>query len=357
MRPDTRFKPLACWPVALHYVLIGRVVTMNYPWGISGPQFLVMYGVGLVLALVWALWLRYRVRRPEPPAPGLRVGVAELAFLAGGPRRVVEVAIARLVETGQIHVARSGLLTAANTTNDDDRVQEAVLREVGRRPRTTWSVVGNVLDGSAVATIGDRLVERRLLVAPAQATAVRKRAVLGLYAVGAIGVVRFGDGLRLGRPVGYLFVLLLLTAALTILLLRRRIKARTVHGDQVLASARGTDTNEPEPHPAVALAGAGAAVAFGGLVAYPDLAMRSALVPSASNMAATSAATDGSSWSYSSSDSYLNYNSPSRNNGSGGGGSGCGSGGGSGCGGSGGGSGSSGGGGGSGCGGGCGSGS
>lgn len=264
---------------------------MDHLWGISGPQFLVMYCVGLVLASAWAVWSRYRVRRPEAPALGQRLGTAELAFLAGGPRRVVEVAIARLVETGQIHVARNGLLTAANTANDDDRVQEAVLGQVGRRPSTAWSVIHNVSDGAAVRAVGDQLVEQRLLVAPAQAAATRRRAVLGFSVVGAIGVLRFVEGLRLDRPVGYLSVLLLLTVTVVILLLRRGVKARTVHGDQALISARGPDAHQPdhEPNPAVALAGVGAAVALGGLAAFPDAAMRNALMPDAPTNTMTSA--------------------------------------------------------------------
>jgi uncharacterized protein (TIGR04222 family) len=278
---------------------------VEHPWGIFGPVFLVMYCVGLVLAFGWALRVRYRVRRPAAPAPGQQLGVAELAFLAGGPRRVIEAAIARLVETGQIHAARNGELTAASTASSDDRVQAEVLRQVGRSS-TAESVEPNVSKSAAVVAIGDQLVEQRLLVAPAQAMSARRRALLWPCAVGAVGLLGYVSGMNQGGPGGFLLVLLLLTAWLVYQLYKRKIKARTVHGDRVLASIRKKDGNEPDRwlDPAVAVAGVGGAVALGGLRAVPDDDVRLALMMSAPGTM-TASSLDGSlSWWYADGDSY-----------------------------------------------------
>lgn len=289
--------------------------------------FLVLYCAGLVAAFAWALRSRYQVRRPQAPASGQQLGAAELAFLAGGPRRVVETAIARLVETGQIHVARNGVLTAASTASSEDPVQAAVLLTVCQSPSSVTSVVRTVEKDPAVATIGDRLVAQRLLVTPAQAKRARQRPLFGFYVLAAVGVLWSDD---------YLVLPLLLTALLVIVLLKRKVKARTVHGDQVLASIRRIGVHESNRwlHPAVALAGVGGAVALGGLVAFPDPATRHALTPG-NTLGTTSSGGGGggsgcSSWSYDDSGSYSSDGSSS---GDSGGGSSCSSGCGGGCGG------------------------
>ena len=281
---------------------------MDYPWGISGPQFLALYCIALGLVLGWALRARYRLRRPPAPAFDRRPELAELAFLAGGPQRAVEAAIAELVDAGRLHLARNGRLTAESRARSDDELHDAVLRTVAGRSGSVGSVVRGLSDGKTVAAIGDRLVEGRLLVAPAQASAVRRRTVLWSSLLGAVGVLRIIDGgLRHGRPVGYLAMLVLLTGVIVVVVLKRGVKARTVHGDRVLAAARGA-----EPHsdvalpPAAVLAGAAGAVAFGGLVAFPDEAVRNALILTAtrSPAATSSTGTGCSSWGYSGSDGY-----------------------------------------------------
>lgn len=248
---------------------------MSQPWGISGTQFLVLYGIALVVAFGYALLLRWRLRRPQGPLPPLQVNVDELAFLVAGPGRAAEAAIARLVESGRVHVSRQGLLTAGVLTSSDP-VEAAVLRVIEHTPRRGSYVIRKVTGSGAVSAISDRLVEHRLLVEP---SAIRRRALLWLYLLMAVGVLRLVNGVRLGHPVGYLALLLLLTAALTIMLYRRGSRTRTRHGDKLCASVRASGANESNPwlRPSVALAGAGGSVALGGLAAFPDPTVRDAL--------------------------------------------------------------------------------
>ena len=271
---------------------------MGQAWGLTGPEFLALYGAGLVLALGWAALVRWRVRRPQEPVSWQPLDVAELAFLVGGPGRAAEAAVARLVEAGRVHAARNGQLTRAAGHTAHDPLDAAVLRELDRAPRMTGTVLRKVTASPAATAIGDRLVQQRLLVAPAAARSARRRAVAGLYLLFLIGLVRLGDGVWHDRPVGFLAVLLVLTVALAIPLRNRRVKARTVHGDRVVASAQGGNGHQPSSrlHPA-ALAGAAGLVALGGLAAFPDVAVRVVLVEStaAATMAVAGAS---SSWSY-----------------------------------------------------------
>ena len=253
---------------------------MNYPWGISGPQFLALYCIALGLVLGWAVWARYRLRRPPAPEIDRRLELAELAFLAGGPRRAVEAAIVELVDAGRVHLARDGRLTAASGARSDDELHDAVLRHLAGRSDSVWWVMRRLSDGKTVAAIGDQLVEGRVLVAPAQAHAGRRRAVFLLALLGWVGIVRiFDGGLRHGHPVGYLALLVLLTGAAVFVLLKHRIKARTVHGDQLLVAVRSAGPSSKwSPPLATAPTEAAGAVALGGLAAFPDKAIRNALV-------------------------------------------------------------------------------
>lgn len=301
---------------------------MDYPWGISGPAFLAMYIAGLVAMTGAALLVRWRVRRPRGAGTG-HVDLAGVAFLAGGPRRVVEMSIAKLLESGGLRPSRGGQVAAVTGTAPHP-IDASVLAETGPLPRQVDTVIRRVSGGPAVTAVGDLLVSQRLLVPPATARAVQRRAVVGLYLLLAVGVVRLVTGIVGDYPVDSLGVLLLLTAAITAVLRTRRVPARTVPGDEALAAARDTGWDQPHTSPsrAVAIAGGAGLVALGGLAAFPDAAIREALVVSA---------TDGArSWAYTSSSggggcgSYSSCGSSGDGGGSGGSscGGGCGGGGG-----------------------------
>jgi uncharacterized protein (TIGR04222 family) len=64
------------------------------------PHLLLAAGGAAVTAWAWLVSLR----PPGRAHPGAQVDVDELAYLAGGPRRVVEVSVARLVRSGSLEV-------------------------------------------------------------------------------------------------------------------------------------------------------------------------------------------------------------------------------------------------------------
>src|SRR5688572_6896453 len=113
-----------------------------HPWGLSGPEFLWLYAVALVVAIAVALGARMAVHRPRRPDATDRLAPEELGFLAGGPRRAVHVAIARLVDAGLVRTDRSGTVTStADRAPAGHPLDDAVLAAL-ITPRSVAAVTG-----------------------------------------------------------------------------------------------------------------------------------------------------------------------------------------------------------------------
>lgn len=260
---------------------------MDVLWSISGTRFLVAYGVALALALVAASIIRWRVRRPPASNPAEPLGVAELAYLTGGPRLTVAAVIAELVESGKARVSRGGSVMATSTASTDP-IEAEVLRGVAGRPQLASTIVAEVADSSPVLAVRDRLVERGLMVAPATARAARLWAVAALYGLAVVALVRHVFAVRLGFPVGYLSVLILVNLVLAVTLQRRGVRLRTVRGDRLVASVRDRSVRDRshlgpqlDPWLDAAVAGAGGRVAVEGMSAFPEATIRRELTGSA----------------------------------------------------------------------------
>jgi uncharacterized protein (TIGR04222 family) len=73
--------------------------------------------------------------------PLLRSDLYEIAYLAGGPRRVVETAVVALVENGRLRVDRAtGRLHVVDASRRHP-VEAVVLDAVGPRGRSVWGLV------------------------------------------------------------------------------------------------------------------------------------------------------------------------------------------------------------------------
>lgn len=265
------------------------------PWGRSGPEFLWLYTAGLVIGLAVAIGSRMAARRPRRlvERPG-RPTPEELGFLAGGPQHAVQVAVARLVDAGVVRVDRRGTLTSMAAGERTGRpLDDAVLAELAR-PRKVATVAAKLADEPVVTKIGESLVRRGLLVAPARAVRTRRLAPIPLYVLFVIGVARWVNGIMNDLPTGYLTVLLAATFMSSVCLSTRTIAAptaRTVHGDRVLAEvvARGRDADPLER------------VAATGLMSHPDEVLAEALSHGAAMMFA------GGAWSYASAGSFDSF--------------------------------------------------
>jgi uncharacterized protein (TIGR04222 family) len=265
-----------------------------HPWGLSGPQFLWLYAIGLVVGVVVAIRARRRVRTPRLADPPPRLSPEELGFLAGGPGHAVQIVVARLYEAGLVRVSRGGEVSrnssVASTGNPFD---DAVLAQL-KKPRTVPALARKQGVQQVITKLGESLVRSGMLVAPARALRARRRAMLVLYAVFAVGIVRWVNGIAENLPVGYLTGLLVLTLVIVSLLNIRAFskpKARTVHGDRAVAAVRaqGSAAHHLEQ------------MAVSGAKAHPDPELSHALALAVPVGFAPAA------WSYASAGSFSSY--------------------------------------------------
>lgn len=294
---------------------VGR---MQRPWGLSGPEFLQLYWIGLAMAVLVAIVVRVRVRAGHGTQPVRSLDMDELAYLAGGPRRVVETSIARLLTAGELRTSRRGTVQVTSTVQSLNQVDRAVITDGQRYTnRTVNLMIPSVAKDGVVTAIGRRLEDMGLVVDPDVAKSALRKGSIALWVLLAIGVARWVNGLAIGANIGWLTLQLVITGLLILLLTRRGKHVRTGKGNRVLGDARGTSVRAASTDEAL-YAGAAGAVLFGGLVVYPDLAVRSSLLASSPG----SAGYGGSSHSSCSSGS----SSCSSGSSCGGGGGGCGGG-------------------------------
>lgn len=284
-----------------------------HPWGLSGPEFLWLYIVALVVALVVAIGARMRVRRPRLAEPPGRLDVTELGFLGGGPLNALQVAVARLAMADLVRVNRSGQVSAnSGTLSTGNALDDAVLANLASAPRMVAALAKRPAVERANNAIGETLVRRGLLVAPSAAIQARRFGPVLLYVVFAVGIVRWINGVAEDLPVGYLTFLLAATLIAVVFMNTRLLsapKARTVHGDRLVAAVRKRGSAaDPLERAAVS-----------GPRVIEDVNLSHALT-----LAAPAALTPVA-WSYASSGSYSTYVPPETGSSSGGGGYSCGS--------------------------------
>ncbi|WKX73084.1 TIGR04222 domain-containing membrane protein [Streptomyces sp. XD-27] len=102
--------------------------------------------------------------------------VTEAAFLAGGPGRVADTAIAAMCEDNRLAVGAPGVVAVLRPVARN-RVEQALLEAHARAPHGALAALRTALMRSAeVQEIGDRLAERGLMVRPATARRWRRAA-------------------------------------------------------------------------------------------------------------------------------------------------------------------------------------
>lgn len=157
----------------------------------------------------------------------LHLDVYDIAFLAGGPARVVDTALVDLVATGRVRVHAPGELAMVEPSRRHP-VEAAVLDAIGTRGhRTADTIRWRVMEDDRLHAVGRRLVEAGLMLRIPWPRALRP------------------DG---------------------------RILTRTRHGTSALAVAAAARTSDPAHDPTGALL-----VAVAGVAAMPDRALRSAI--------------------------------------------------------------------------------
>lgn len=250
----------------------------------QGPAFLTFYGVAFVLAMVLSL-RRSASKRKRFELPGSRKELTdpyEAAYLAGGPPRVVQLAVARLLKLGLVEWKTSwtgGRLIATGAPAPAEglrSIEVSILtRALGQKRGLVLTEIGQALS-SKLTALEARLASAGLRPMSQEVQGQGMKVCLPMFAVMAIGVVKLVIGLSRDRPVGFLVIALF--ASLVILLIigsshTRRTGLLTASGRETLEHMRTRQATNYSPglgawSMGVALMGP---VAMTGLLEHQDI--------------------------------------------------------------------------------------
>jgi uncharacterized protein (TIGR04222 family) len=215
------------------------------PYELDGPSFLGLYLLLLATTVVAAFVVRRLLRLPAADAPESAVDLSpyEIAFLSGGARTATDAGIVRLVHRGVVQLdERKGLLgrRGGETLTDAHPLEKAIFNAAGATGGKPVAAVRRAVAGTA-NTLRSRLDEVGLLVSGRQANYVSMAAAGTVLLVGVFGLVKVFVGLARDKPVGFLIVLLIVTAAVAIAFFAIR-PFRSRRGDTLLARLKHDNT-------------------------------------------------------------------------------------------------------------------
>jgi uncharacterized protein (TIGR04222 family) len=213
------------------------------PLQFTGPHFLEFYTAGLVLALGAGWMIRRRFRQGEEgseasavDAEVLRLDPFETAYLAGGragERIATAAALTSLAQRGVIEpdtivrkFGRTGVLR-----EEVHPVEKAVYLATS----AGGSSFQEIKQGAAEAldAVRDRLTGAGLIASRSQSRKAQGLGALPVLLWLALGLVKIGVGVSRGKPVGFLVLLCIATAVVSLFFLAVPI-VRTRLGDRVL---------------------------------------------------------------------------------------------------------------------------
>ncbi len=233
-------------------------------WNISGPEFLLLYGVlcGLAAAVALVRW-RSLLGSPRPTEEQPReLDVYRVAMLVGGPRRVLSTAVIGLYRTGRL--SSDGRRAAIKVVDGGPPLcpglERSVLEAVRAHPGTSVNALRELGEIPAVTAIASELEHARLL-----ATSERRfRLSRELLAIGGLllilGCLRVAAGMASGRPVSYLVLAVFGVLTVTVVV-AARVPRTTLAGGRAVRRVRSdqpTNRQWMDASMAVALFGAGA---------------------------------------------------------------------------------------------------
>jgi len=173
---------------------------------LSGPAFLTLYILLLILAAIAGVaiprWLRREGRNAFVTDPG------ELALLAGGRSRFAEAVTTKMLTSEKIVFDDADKFAFAAIDCGSNDAERSVLA-LGEP--SCWPAIQHVLTYEA-PPIEDRLVGRGLLIDEAVGRQMRLWQTLPLLLLLAFGTIKLWIGIIRDKPVGFLFLLLIVTA-------------------------------------------------------------------------------------------------------------------------------------------------
>ncbi|MEO5715565.1 MAG: TIGR04222 domain-containing membrane protein [Luteolibacter sp.] len=223
-----------------HWMTLAEIPILDW----KGPQFLIFYLVALVICVVWS-FIRARqamsgFQVSDQGMPPL-TNPYEIAYLAGGAPRVVQLVVVRLVSEDLLEWKKSGsvqgLVSSAKVAPTDlNEVERMVLKSAGSFGKTGMQL-RNVAD-AITGPLGQ--IERRLAILGLRPTASEGsgagfKAALPLLFLMGIGIAKLCIGLSREKPVLFLVFLLFLSFILLMVIVSRTPRL-TAKGTKMLDS-------------------------------------------------------------------------------------------------------------------------
>jgi len=202
------------------------------PFDLRGPEFLLFY---FCFSLVVIFTITILRRRAESgPAPKIDLGDPYLiAYLRGGEQEALGVAVISLVDRGMLVMNDQVIRCADHVTRDMVKhpIEYEVLKKFGD-PGEAHSIFKDDNLKSMFRPYRDKL-ERAGLMPDADVRRDRRmRLLLALMALGVVGVIKIVFGLSLGKPVGFLVVMMIAAMVIAAFTTFKRLTAR---GKETLA--------------------------------------------------------------------------------------------------------------------------
>ncbi|MFI9271650.1 TIGR04222 domain-containing membrane protein [Kitasatospora sp. NPDC052896] len=225
----------------------------------------------------------------EPPAEAVGIGLYETAYLAGGPERVVDLALVLMSGRGRLHLAHTGWTTVVDPQGRS-RLERALIATIGPEgQRRTAELRAELAGHPTVVDIGARLAMAGLATpAPVRESTVlavrqvRQALLLSVVMVVAAMSLAGPDQADLASALAWFSLPLILTTG-TLLMARVDVRPYTrwasPAGQEVLGSVRLPRPGDGPDESARAEKRLLTAVAMGGPDAVPDPRLRAALRP------------------------------------------------------------------------------
>ncbi len=192
----------------------------NPTWGISGPDFLVGYGLLALVALLGIIVARWRLAAgAATTATGEFSGQPhDIAYLNGGPELAVLSALSSMRVAGTVVAEGRGRVRAAEPLGTGADELEQAIHLAAAVPSTRRELVTNRIVRTALDKARHRLELAGLLLSTREQRRIT-RTGRWMVAVAGLGLLRLLAGAANGAPVGYLILELLAVGVLAAVLL------------------------------------------------------------------------------------------------------------------------------------------
>ncbi len=264
--------------VGFAWPLLGNLNIFDW----AGPDFLVLFvtllAVGALCAAFVRSWLGTVSTKSHDP-----LGPCALAYLTGGRERVVDVAVCRLVEGGQLtfDAASERFAATPSRTDSDSKLERCILQvAAGTGEGVTMSVI-RICCTDHLDDLEAWLIDNQFLLTAEGESMRRWLPALIMLAIVAIGAVKIVVGLNRHRPVGFLVALDAIGIFATAMLATRPARQSSLGAAAVMKQRNdwraetGSSDKRDDLHLAFAVALLGTAAVSGTAVAM----LKSVLTP------------------------------------------------------------------------------